>query len=92
LFYLVCFDIVGNKDRRTAVKIIKGFGSRVQKSVFECPNLTEKQFLEMKSRLEEAIDSLWDTVRFYSLCKGCIKEIEYIETGEPPRTETSRIV
>lgn len=92
MFYLVCFDIVDNKDRRAAVKIIKGFGSRVQKSVFECPSLTEKQFLDMKNSLEAVIDNLWDTVRFYSICKGCIKGIEYIGTGDPPQIQVAKIV
>ncbi|MEI6262409.1 MAG: CRISPR-associated endonuclease Cas2 [Deltaproteobacteria bacterium] len=33
----------------------KKYGTRVQKSVFECPNLTEKQFLKLKHRIEDSI-------------------------------------
>lgn len=91
MFYLVCFDIVGNKDRRRAVKILTQYGYRVQKSVFECPGLTERRFLSLRNRLEETIDSLWDTVRFYRLCKGCLQEMEFVGTGEAPKTDLVKI-
>ncbi len=65
MFYLVCFDIVDNPVRYRVVKILKGYGVRVQKSVFECPNLTEHRFLKMKSALEGVMDHLEDTIRYY---------------------------
>lgn len=86
MFYLVCFDIVDDRDRRQAVKILCEYGYRVQKSVFECPRLSEKKFLTLRDRLESVIDSLWDTVRFYRLCRSCLPEVEYIGTGGPPKT------
>jgi CRISPR-associated protein Cas2 len=87
MFYLVCFDIVDNRDRRKVVKIIRAYGYRVQKSVFECPGLTERQFLKLRNSLEEIIDNLWDTVRFYRLCNGCIQAVEVVGIGEQPKTE-----
>ena len=39
MFYLVCFDIVEDPARAKVVKVLKEYGERVQKSVFECPNL-----------------------------------------------------
>jgi CRISPR-associated protein Cas2 len=91
MFYLVCFDIVDDKDRRRVVKILKEYGCRVQKSVFECPGLSEKRFLKMRDRLEMVIDSLWDTVRFYRLCRGCLSEVEFIGIGEPPMNESTLV-
>lgn len=85
MFYLVCFDIVDDRDRRKAVKILRGFGRRVQKSVFECPGLTESQFLSMRNSLEDRIDNTCDTVRFYRLCKGCIETVEVVGTGDAPK-------
>ena len=49
MFFLVCFDIVDNGTRYRAVKVLKGYGVRVQKSVFECANMTEHKFLKMKT-------------------------------------------
>jgi CRISPR-associated protein Cas2 len=86
MFYLVCFDIVDNRDRRKVVKINRGYGYRVQKSVFECPGLTERQFLNLRNSLEEIIDNISDTVRLYRLCNGCIQTVEVVGIGEQPKT------
>lgn len=34
--YAVVYDITANGERRRVEKVLKGFGFRIQKSVFEC--------------------------------------------------------
>ena len=92
MFILVCFDIVDDKDRRQAVKVLGDYGYRVQKSVFECAGISEEQYLKMKTRLEDCIDNLWDTVRYYRICKDCIRKMEYSGIGDPPLIKAFRIV
>lgn len=92
MFYLVCFDIVDDRARACAAKVLKEYGQRVQKSVFECATLNEEKFLRMKNRLEDCIDSSEDTVRFYYLCRGCIVKMEYSGIGERPDVEDYRVV
>ena len=92
MFYLVCFDISDDKTRYRVVKALKGYGSRVQKSVFECPSLTEKQFLKLKNRMESLIDESTDTVRYYRLCANCLKEVEYSGTGTKPDSKEFAVV
>lgn len=92
MFYLVCFDIVDDRIRAKTVKVLKEYGKRVQKSVFECPSLKEKQFLKMKSRIEDLIDSSDDTVRYYFVCKACLNKMEYSGVGEKAEEEEYRIV
>ncbi len=87
MFFLICFDISDNKIRYRVVKALKGHGVRVQKSVFECPDMTEKGFLKLKRRLEGLIDETTDTIRYYRLCRSCIKEVEYSGTGTRPKDE-----
>lgn len=77
MFWLVCFDIVDDRTRARVVKILLGYGRRVQKSVFECRQLTEKQFLEMKHKIDDLIDQEDDTVRFYFLCQRCLRKVEW---------------
>lgn len=77
LFYLVCYDIVDNRDRYQVVKIMQNYGVRVQKSVFECPGLNERQFITMKHALESRIDHTCDSVRYYGLCRGCLRQVAY---------------
>ncbi len=87
LFFVVCFDIVDDRIRYKIVKILKDYGYRVQKSVFECPDLSEEQFLKMKSRMEKCIEHTEDTVRFYQLCRYCVKKVEWTGLGEAPEYE-----
>jgi len=84
VFYLVCFDIVEDRARRRVAKVLEGHGVRVQKSVFECGRMSEERFLKMKTALEEIIDALDDSVRYYSLCRGCLKRVEFSGNGRPP--------
>ncbi|HDG96778.1 MAG TPA: CRISPR-associated endonuclease Cas2, partial [Desulfobacterales bacterium] len=53
MFYLVCFDIVDDRTRQRVVKVLKGYGHRVQKSVFECSKLSEDRYLKLKNKLED---------------------------------------
>ena len=92
MFCLVCFDIVDDRARTRAAKILKEYGVRVQKSVFECGLLTEKKFLNLKTRLEDLIDSSEDTVRYYFVCRGCLKKMEYSGIGVAPDTKSYRVV
>jgi len=92
MFFLVCFDISDDRVRYRVVKVLKGFGLRVQKSVFECGDLTEERFLKMKNRIEDLIDQGNDSVRYYRLCRGCLRRIEYSGVGELPDGEAFRVV
>ena len=87
MFFLVCFDIFDNRTRYRVVKILKGYGVRVQKSVFECANMTEHKFLKMKSDIDNELDYGEDTIRFYPLCKSCIKSVEFSGIGMVPYTK-----
>ncbi len=92
MFMVICFDISDDRIRYRVVKALKGVGYRVQKSVFECPGLTERQFLKLQEHFEALIDHEQDTVRYYTLCKHCIREVEWTGPGEKPHTERFRTV
>ena len=92
MFFVVCFDIVDDRARARAAKVLKEYGQRVQKSVFECSLLTEEKFLKLKNRLEDLIDNSEDTVRYYFLCKACLDKMEFSGIGEAPDIENYRVV
>jgi CRISPR-associated protein Cas2 len=92
LFYLVSFDIVDDRVRYRVVKVLKRFGVRVQKSVFECGRLTEKQFLKMKRLLEDQIDHGEDSVRYYPVCRDCLGKVEVSGDGRVPTSEDFKVV
>lgn len=60
---LVIYDIIDNKRRTRLVKILEGFGFRVQKSAFEA-RLSERQYQKLLSSIEKfAIKD--DNIRTY---------------------------
>jgi CRISPR-associated protein Cas2 len=92
MFYLVCFDIVDDKTRQRIVKILKGNGLRVQKSVFECSDLTEEKYIKLKAKIDDIIDHTEDNVRFYRLCKNCVAEVEFSGQGAAPDVTSFKVV
>jgi CRISPR-associated protein Cas2 len=92
LFFLVCFDIVSDRKRYRVVKILKEYGFRVQKSVFECSRINEEQFLKMKHRIEERIDHGVDTVRYYFICRQCLSKMEFSGVGETAKILDYKVV
>ena len=51
-------------------QILKDFGTRVQKSVFEC-HLTADDLQTLEERLRRTVRPSRDLVRIYSLCRAC---------------------
>ncbi|MGW8160345.1 CRISPR-associated endonuclease Cas2 [Desulfoprunum sp.] len=91
VLYVITFDISDDRDRYRAVKVLKGVGIRVQKSVFEC-DLSEHGLLNVQSKLEKIIDHGSDSVRYYRLCRACVGEVEWQGPGSPPTTESFKVV
>jgi CRISPR-associated protein Cas2 len=49
--YAVCYDISDDRERRRADRLLKGYGFRRQKSVFEC-HMSEAQKRQLHLGLE----------------------------------------
>ncbi|MEO0091873.1 MAG: CRISPR-associated endonuclease Cas2 [candidate division WOR-3 bacterium] len=51
--YAVVYDITSDKERARVDKVLKGFGFRIQKSVFECrlTKSAKQELIEKLSRL-----------------------------------------
>ena len=77
---LVTYDISNARRLRRIAKVTVSFGTRVQKSVFEC-DLEEGGFIKLKERLAREMNPELDSVRFYRLCGRCRTAIEVMGTG-----------
>ena len=64
--YLISYDICDPKRLRRVAKIMEGFGSRLQYSVFECP-LDNMRLEQCKAALAVEINADYDQVLFVSL-------------------------
>lgn len=65
--------------------ILKGFGTRVQRSVFEC-DITYLQFDKLKKRLTKVIKEE-DGLRYYILCSNCVEKIEVMQGMPVTKTQ-----
>ena len=81
MFYIICYDVPDNKRRNQLAKALKGFGTRVQYSVFEA-QLNRKQFNELKQTAASIIDASEDSIRYYALCNSCVERIEVPAVGD----------
>ncbi|MEI6069649.1 MAG: CRISPR-associated endonuclease Cas2 [Methylococcaceae bacterium] len=66
-FYVICFDIHDDKRLRQISNEMENFGSRVQRSVFEC-HLEAFQLQDLQRRLGSLMEPTEDQVRYYRLC------------------------
>jgi len=74
-FVLIAYDIRDDKIRTRLLKMLKGYGERVQYSVFEAW-ITPAVFKILKKKIAKLIDLEKDSVRYYHLCDTCVKRIE----------------
>ena len=91
LHIVASYDISDPKRLAKVARTMKNYGERVLKSVFEC-NLDKKRFGDMKSRIDEIIEQIEDSVRYYILCEKCIKEVDHSGKGEPFQEDDEYVV
>ena len=81
MFYVISYDIPDDGRRNQLAKVLKGFGTRVQYSVFEA-HLSRAQYQELKRAVARVIDPAEDSVRYYTLCGACTARVEVPAIGE----------
>ncbi len=92
--YIVSYDISSDRMRNKIVKVLLGYGKRVQYSVFEC-RISRESFEKMYKKLALLMaDSEEGNIRFYHLCGKCEKEIREagIPKGDVCKTEEVVII
>lgn len=79
---IVAYDISCNKRRTKVHKLLSGFGTWTQFSLFEC-FLTDKQWVDLQHRLHALIVPKEDCIRVYRLCASCTGRIETFGQTKP---------
>ena len=64
--YIVSYDIADPRRLRKVARIVEGFGTRIQYSVFECP-LDNLRLEKLKARLKDALNRDADQILFIDL-------------------------
>lgn len=91
LFYLVIYDLPDSKAanrRRTKLhKMLTGYGTWTQYSVFEC-FLSAVLFAKLKVQIETLIKPAEDSVRIYVLDAGSVRKTITYGSEKPRQQET----
>ena len=85
---VVVYDISDNKRRERLRKTLLRFGNPVQYSVFEC-ELSARQIEKMAKAICSVMSKTEDTVRYYQICKTCVRSVESF--GGKPLTQTKNV-
>jgi CRISPR-associated protein Cas2 len=88
--YVIAYDIPDDRRRTKVHKILSGFGTWTQYSLFEC-FLSKKELIQLRAKLAKHLREAQDSVRFYPLCAACLDKVETVG-GEPPKEDITFIV
>lgn len=70
--YLAVYDIADGRRLNRTAAILKDYGVRVQKSVFEL-RLSDSRLEEMLCRLRGVLDERVDGIKIFPLCEACLQ-------------------
>lgn len=87
MYLLITYDVQtsdskGRRRLRRIAKVCEDYGQRVQNSVFEC-QLSESDFLLLKSKIRKEMDESRDSIRFYRMGQNYKNKIEHYGVKEP---------
>ena len=87
MLVLVTYDVstvekAGRRRLRRVARACEDYGTRVQKSVFEC-QVGQKEWVQLRDRLLTEYDDSEDSLRFYFLSEDVVQRIEHYGVAKP---------
>ena len=87
MLIVVTYDVstveaAGRRRLRRVARACKDYGTRVQKSVFEC-QVGQKEWVVLKARLLSEMNQEQDSLRFYFLDEKSVERIEHHGVAKP---------
>ncbi len=87
MLILITYDVstveqAANRRLRRVARACSDYGTRVQKSVFEC-QVGQKEWAELRGRLLEEIVTAEDSLRFYFLDDAAAQRTEHHGVAKP---------
>ena len=87
MLILVTYDVAtvelaGRRRLRRVAQACEDYGTRVQKSVFEC-QVGQKEWARLRDRLLSEINSGEDSLRFYFLDEKAVARTEHHGVAKP---------
>jgi CRISPR-associated protein Cas2 len=91
MFTIISYDVVEDKRRTKVLKLLKGYGTHVQYSVFEC-DLNKHQLDKVGRELRAIINLNTDSVRCYLLDAAAVERIQILGIGRVSSEPTYYLV
>lgn len=87
MLVLIAYDVstveaAGRRRLRRVAQACKDYGTRVQKSVFEC-QLGQQEWVQLKARLLTEYKQDEDSLRFYFLDEAAVSRTEHYGVAKP---------
>lgn len=87
MFVLITYDVAtlekaGQRRLRRVARACEDYGTRVQKSVFEC-QLGQKEWVQLRERLLREIRVEEDSLRLYFLDEKAVQRTEHHGADKP---------
>lgn len=83
MYWVIAYDITDPARLRRVARLLADHGQRVQESVFEC-DLDVIALLSLRRQLCDTIDLAADSIRYYPLCRHCLRRVGTLGAGETP--------
>lgn len=75
MLVLITYDVADDGDRQRLARLLKGYGERVQLSVFEA-HLDEPALARLRTKARRLINEETDSVRYYRLGEDYRSRVE----------------
>lgn len=85
MHYLIAYDITDDRRRHRIAKLLEGYGTRSQYSLFEC-HLTPHQLRRLRHRLDRHLNHDTDRLAIYPIAANLEPKIQRLgqQTTAPP--------
>ena len=80
MWYLIAYDVRDPVRLRRVAKHLKGYGTRIQFSVFRC-RLSQRQVARLDWELKKIMDTE-DDLLVIGLCSGCVSRLKQKNTKQ----------
>ncbi len=96
MLVLVTYDVAtveaaGRRRLRRVAQACEDYGTRVQKSVFEC-QVGQKEWVQLRHRFLTEYKEGEDSLRFYYLDEACVKRTEHHGCAKPVDLTEPRVL
>ena len=80
-YYIITYDIRDDRRRNKIFKLLKGYATPVQFSVFE-GYVKREDVVKMQHQVRKMMHSRDDSVCFYRQCARCVEQIERLGVNQ----------